>query len=177
MAPDAPHFAGHNKDGFEMAKDILKRLKISNARTDYVLFIIKRHMDGFNSINNKFSNKSARRYLSKIENVGWLPDLHAHIVADIIASGYWKPESIRQVDVWMDKLFTVMEERQPFTKEDLAINGHDLMKLGIPPSAMLGKIQQSLLEEVIENPALNTRESLLKRAKELIETYSSCDER
>jgi len=166
MAQNPPYFAGHDNDGVKMAKDILKRLKVSNTKTDYVLFIIKRHMDGFNSL-RKFSKKSARRYLSKIENVKWLPDLHAHIVADIIASGYWKPQSIRQVDKWMDKLFTVMEEHQPFTKKDLVINGHDLIKLGIPPSATLGRIQQSLLEEVIENPDLNTREYLLKRAGEL----------
>ncbi|MBO7631308.1 MAG: polynucleotide adenylyltransferase, partial [Lachnospiraceae bacterium] len=46
----------------------------------------------------------------------------------------------------------------------LAVNGADLMELGFPAGPELGKILQSLLEDVLECPAHNTKEYLLKKA-------------
>jgi hypothetical protein len=51
---------------------------------------------------------------------------------------------------------------------DLAINGRDLTnELGLSPGPKFGVILRELLEEVVEDPSLNTRERLLARAAEL----------
>lgn len=50
-----------------------------------------------------------------------------------------------------------------YTLSQLAITGNDLISLGHAPGPALGHTLNNLLEEVIEDPALNTRENLLAR--------------
>jgi tRNA nucleotidyltransferase (CCA-adding enzyme) len=55
----------------------------------------------------------------------------------------------------------------PLSIADLAIDGGDLLALGIPPGPRLGEILQALLDYVLEDPTRNTREALLARAATL----------
>jgi hypothetical protein len=57
--------------------------------------------------------------------------------------------------------------RDPIEIADLAADGADLMQAGIPPGPRLGKILRGLLDIVIDDPSLNTRDALLARAMEL----------
>jgi hypothetical protein len=55
-----------------------------------------------------------------------------------------------------------------FSLRDLTIDGNDVMKeLDIPPSPRVGQILNELFERVTEDPTLNTRESLLRLAREI----------
>jgi hypothetical protein len=47
------------------------------------------------------------------------------------------------------------------------VDGDDLRAAGIPPGPVLGRILTLLLEDVLEEPARNTREWLIPRAREL----------
>jgi poly(A) polymerase/tRNA nucleotidyltransferase (CCA-adding enzyme) len=49
----------------------------------------------------------------------------------------------------------------PLSLKDLALNGHDLQRLGIPASPRLGQILQRLLQHALDDPSCNTREQLL----------------
>jgi len=61
----------------------------------------------------------------------------------------------------------VAEERSnPHRLSDLAVDGNDLIRLGFEPGPQLGRILNELLDAVVDEPALNTREVLLARAKE-----------
>jgi tRNA nucleotidyltransferase (CCA-adding enzyme) len=57
--------------------------------------------------------------------------------------------------------------RDPVDLRDLAIDGDDLREAGIAPGPGLGKILAALLELVLRDPALNTRERLLAEARRL----------
>jgi tRNA nucleotidyltransferase/poly(A) polymerase len=57
--------------------------------------------------------------------------------------------------------------RDPVEIGDLAVDGDDLRAAGIPPGPALGRVLASLLDDVLAEPARNTREWLLPRAKEL----------
>ena len=50
---------------------------------------------------------------------------------------------------------------------DLVVNGRDLIKLGFRAGREIGDTLKFLLGEVMISPELNTREYLLKRAKEI----------
>jgi len=47
------------------------------------------------------------------------------------------------------------------TLKDLAINGKDLMQMGMKPGPEIGQILAKLLDLVIESPELNTRDELI----------------
>jgi len=59
-------------------------------------------------------------------------------------------------------------QHDPVSVKMLKINGDDLIKkLKLTPGPKIGAILDVLLSEVIEEPKLNNRELLLKRAKVL----------
>jgi tRNA nucleotidyltransferase (CCA-adding enzyme) len=49
----------------------------------------------------------------------------------------------------------------------LKINGEDLVSIGIERGPAVGKILKELLDMVLEDPMLNTKEKLIERAKML----------
>ena len=59
--------------------------------------------------------------------------------------------------------------RDPVEVGDLAVNGRDLEKIGIAGPAV-GQTLRSLLESVINDPATNSRDTLLDAARRLIES-------
>ena len=57
-----------------------------------------------------------------------------------------------------------IENREPVSIGDLAVNGTDLISLGFKPGRLLQDILCDLLETVWSDPAKNTREELIKEA-------------
>ena len=51
--------------------------------------------------------------------------------------------------------------------KDLAVNGRDLMETGIPAGKAVGNTLDHLLDKVLADPSLNTKEKLLKLATDL----------
>ncbi|MEZ4257358.1 MAG: hypothetical protein R3A78_16865 [Polyangiales bacterium] len=50
----------------------------------------------------------------------------------------------------------------PLSTRDLAVDGKGIMThLGIPPSRRVGELLEALLERVLDDPSLNSREHLL----------------
>jgi tRNA nucleotidyltransferase (CCA-adding enzyme) len=51
----------------------------------------------------------------------------------------------------------------------LNINGKDLIAIGIKPGKAMGDILDKLLLQVLDNPGLNEKQTLLVMAKDFIE--------
>jgi tRNA nucleotidyltransferase (CCA-adding enzyme) len=60
----------------------------------------------------------------------------------------------------------IREQQDPLTRGQLAIGGTELMNLGIR-GPQVGQTLGILLERVLEEPSLNTRETLLALAREM----------
>ena len=60
----------------------------------------------------------------------------------------------------------ILAEKACFSLSDLAVNGNDLISLGIPKGKLIGRILNDLLENVIENRIPNDKNSLLQKAAE-----------
>jgi tRNA nucleotidyltransferase (CCA-adding enzyme) len=56
---------------------------------------------------------------------------------------------------------------QPIALGDLAVSGDDLREAGISPGPQLGRMLHGLLDDVLEDPALNTYDQLLARARQM----------
>jgi tRNA nucleotidyltransferase (CCA-adding enzyme) len=155
-------FYGHEVIGARMTDDIMKRLKFPHDITEKVVKLVRYHM--FFSDPDAITLSAVRRMVS---NVGpeliW--DLMDVRTCDRIGTGRPKEKPYR-----LRKYHAMIEEvmRDPVSVKMLKLNG-DIMiaEMGMKPGRPIGWILHALLEEVLEDPTLNTREYLGKRAREM----------
>jgi tRNA nucleotidyltransferase (CCA-adding enzyme) len=57
------------------------------------------------------------------------------------------------------------ERRHPHRLKDLAVDGNDLIELGMKPGPEIGRVLHDLLHDVVEDPSRNTKDELLRRAR------------
>ena len=65
-------------------------------------------------------------------------------------------------------LDAVLQEAQCFQLGDLAVDGKDLLALGVPQGKRVGAVLKVLLDRVLDDSLPNHRETLLQAARELI---------
>ena len=66
----------------------------------------------------------------------------------------------------------VIRNRECVSLKDLAVTGHDLIGAGIPAGPGLGAVLKKLLALVVEEPAYNVKETLLREARRIVEEES-----
>ena len=64
-------------------------------------------------------------------------------------------ESVRQ------EAMDIVQKGECFTLQNLAVNGKDLSEIGIPPGKEMGYILEKLLDAVMRDPSLNSKDKLL----------------
>ena len=153
-------FYNHEIAGAKIAYQIAEDLRFSKKDRRKVVTLIRWHMF---TVDEHITDSAVRRFIRRIgvENVADMMDLR---VGDRLGGGTQTAES------WRLKLFKKRVEEQlapaPFSINDLAIDGNDIMKeLNIKPSKKIGEMLQKLFEEVDEDLSKNTREYLLERIK------------
>ena len=152
------HFYGHDICGEELAKNRLKELRFSNAIIDTVSTVVRYHQIRLKADNTlKWLRRLGEENLRLVMEV-CRGDMAAHAdeVIDEILSDLQSSE---------DKLNELIETEQCFKRGDLAIDGNDLKGIGIQEGRVIGRVLSYLLEAVIEGDLENTREALLKAAK------------
>jgi tRNA nucleotidyltransferase (CCA-adding enzyme) len=153
-------FFGHEVVGARMTHKILSRLKFSRETIDLVTTLVRNHM--FFSDTEKITLSAVRR-----------------IIRNVTPEHIWLLMQVRECDrVGMKKVeapyrlrkyHAMIEEalRDPISVGQLAIDGTFLMtELNMKPGPRIGWILHALLEEVLENPAINNTEILRDRALE-----------
>ena len=149
------HFYGHPKISAEMADVILRRLKAPTALREDVVFLCDRHM-----VTLEPDRKLLRRRLSQYGEAR-TKMLLAIQRADLIATGTRTEEEAAYYHGVEAILNALLAEDQCFQIRDLAVNGNDLMALGLKGRA-IGQTLQKLLNLVIEEQVLNDRDALLR---------------
>ncbi len=155
-------FYGHEVLGARKTKTILENLKFSKEIISTVVKLVRWHM--FFSDTEQITLSAVRRMIANVgKDLVW--DLMNLRMCDRIGTGRPKEDPYR-----LRKYKSMIEEvmHDPVSVGMLAIDGGELMKeTHIPASPKIGYILHALLEETLENPAFNTKEILLKKAKEL----------
>ncbi|NTW14753.1 MAG: HD domain-containing protein [Candidatus Moranbacteria bacterium] len=155
-------FHGHEHVGARMTRKILERLRFPKDITDRTSLLVDQHMFYYNV--DEVTESSVRRLIRRVglENMRDLIELR---IADRLGSGVpkAKPYKLRHLEYVIEKV-----SNDPVSVKMLAIGGNDLQhELGLAPGPKIGAILDVLLSETIEDPSLNTKETLLRRSKEL----------
>jgi hypothetical protein len=105
---------------------------------------------------------------------GVLEDLFALRAADNAASGAGEQADAELAEL-RGRVADVLAG-DPITAAQLAVRGNDLMAaLHLPPGPRIGRLLARLLEAVIDDPALNRRETLLDLAARWLEEEPAGD--
>ncbi len=157
------HFHQHEFVGEAKARDVLRRWRFDKETITQVTHLIRNHMFWYQT---DWTGSAVRRFVRKVglENI---PALFALRKADNIGSGARSPRMYHLESLW-ERVQEEIRAASAFSLRDLTVDGNDVMKeLGIPPSPRVGQILNELFERVTEDPNLNTREDLLRLAREL----------
>jgi tRNA nucleotidyltransferase (CCA-adding enzyme) len=147
----------HAERGARLTANALRRLRYPTRLRSHVTRLVRAHAFPLDEVDELF----ARRFLRE----------HGEELAlDLVAQ---KEADLRGKDVpsaelgAASRLRSLLEQEQarPHRLKDLAVDGSDLIELGYPEGPDLGRALESLLDAVVEDPDLNTRERLLERAR------------
>jgi tRNA nucleotidyltransferase (CCA-adding enzyme) len=152
----------HEQVSCELARSALLRLRYPNALRDRVVRIVRHHMFQV----GKGDELRARRFLAKHGD-----DLAFQLVDHKEADYRGKPgrdggpplEDLEKLARFRKVL--LRERRHPHRLRDLAVDGSDLIEIGLAPGPGLGRVLDDLLHDVVEDPSRNTKDELLRRAR------------
>jgi tRNA nucleotidyltransferase (CCA-adding enzyme) len=146
----------HAARGAELADEALGRLRYPVRLRTYVVRLIRAHAFHLEVIDDRFARRFLREHGDELAL-----DLVTHKQADLTGKG--RPDYEQAVQRLRQLL--EQERTQPHRLADLAVDGSDLIELGYGEGPELGRALDSLLDAVVDDPSLNTREQLLARAR------------
>ena len=157
-------FHSHDVVGSRVTKRALEDLRFSRETIEKVVKLVRWHM--FFSDPDQVTLSAVRRIITNVgkENIDDLLKLR---ICDRIGTGRPKEQPFR-----LRKYMAMVDQalRDPISVNMLKIDGTRIMEVfHAKPGPKIGYVLHALLEEVLDNPALNTPEYLEKRAGELIE--------
>jgi tRNA nucleotidyltransferase (CCA-adding enzyme) len=160
--PQEDPFEGHEQHGAELCELLLERLRFSNRDRQLVTALVRHHRIGYGT---DWDAAAVRRWIFRV-SPDLVEDLLALARADLLSKTPKDGRRAAQLDSLAERARTALREGVVLSLRDLAVNGNDLtLELGREPGAWLGRLLQQLLEEVVADPSLNCRDTLLARAR------------
>ena len=167
-------FHGHESVGADMTAEMLRRLRLPNELVDATATLVREHMY---VVDPSITDGAVRRFIKRVG-----PELIERQFtlrhADAAGCGLPRPGSEARNASFELRVRTMIAMAPVLTPKHLAIDGDTivraLIKSGLKPScyrgdATVGNILGRLLDDVIENPAVNTSEALRERLGQSIE--------
>ena len=150
------HFYGHAEKGAESAFKILKRLKFDRDTMDKVKQLIKYHDYRFPA-----EKKNVRKAVNKIGEELFLSFLEVKRADTVAQSNFLQDEKFEWIDKVNELYEEILRDKECLSLKDLAVNGRDLIEMGITPGKELGDILAAMLADVLDEPSHNIKEYLL----------------
>ncbi len=154
------HFYKHEQISAELARSALERLSFPKAVVKDVCLLVAQHMRPLDC-----GPAGVRRLLRDLEDSmpEWLELKKADSPPLMSAADF-----NLQMQQFLDMKAIEEARLTERFRSGLAIDGNDLIALGIPAGPQLGIILDALEEVIIEDPEQNERASLLQRAEQLL---------
>jgi tRNA nucleotidyltransferase/poly(A) polymerase len=155
--------------GPEAASTALARLHLGGREAEAVVALITAAGERYAP---DWTDARLRRYMSRTPD-GLLDDLLALRGVRAEAAATAEPDSRAQEAELRERISAERGKASPLRLSDLAVDGHDLCRvLGLSEGPLIGRILEQLLADVLEQPALNTRSTLLARASRILESVA-----
>lgn len=154
-------FYNHQFEGAAMTEEAMARLRFPREETRRVSHLVRQHMFEYRP---EWTDAAVRRFLRTVgaDNVADLFDLR---IADNRGNGL-KQGFPHYLEELAERIGKVLAKQDALSVRDLAVDGEDIMReLGLPPGPRVGAVLDRLLEEVLEEPALNDRDRLMTRLR------------
>ncbi len=156
------HFHGHAQESAKIAETVLQRLKFDNDTINRVVRLVCAH-----DVWIEPDAKHMRRAMNRIGK-DLFPELFAVKEADMKAQSLYLRQEKEETLALLKQIYGQVEKAgECVSIKELAVDGKDLIAVGIKPGKGMGQILQALLEEVLEEPSHNEKTHLVQRAKEL----------
>ncbi|MFZ5469659.1 MAG: CCA tRNA nucleotidyltransferase [Myxococcota bacterium] len=142
-------FPGHDRLGAEMATTILTRLKLPSRVVQAVSTLVRHHC-----LEGPMSDAQLRRLAARVgpQNFGALFEL---TLAN--RQAYAPHADVGETLALQERSQRLLKARPALSTQELALDGKDIMRvLGVGPGALVGEATRFLLDQVLENPDLNT---------------------
>lgn len=151
------HFYGHAQASAEAADGILHRLKAPTALREGAAVLIRHHMTRL--------EEDKRLLKRRVRILGWetVEQLLQLQEADMGSKGTGEEQDFDQFRRIRALLGEIRAENACLRLQDLAVNGKDMMALGLR-GPDIGKTLNALLDAVLEERVPNDREALLREA-------------
>jgi tRNA nucleotidyltransferase (CCA-adding enzyme) len=157
-------FYHHEKVGADMAERWLRDYRFSNQERELVVGLIRHHLICYSS---EWTDAAVRRFIKRVgpERVDPLLRLGN---ADALGKGRNVEEELSLLKELRGRIDKSIEEGNALSTQDLAIGGKDVIEhLEGGAGPIVGEILRTLLDRVIEDPSLNTRDKLMPMVEEL----------
>ncbi len=150
------HFYGHAKVSAQIADAVLLRLKAPTQLRQQVVTLVAQHMTALEPDKRGLKKRISRLGFDAVRQLLLLQQ------ADMGGKGTVQERDFPKIQSLIDE---IQAEQACLQIKDLAIDGHDLMALGLTGPA-IGKALASLLEQVLEETIPNEKEALIRAVKE-----------
>lgn len=149
------HFKGHGAVSVRMCEEILPRLRFDKKNIERTLTLIKHH-----DVDLEPREALIKRWLNRLTPEGFFQLMEVKL-ADNAAQNplYDRSAGYREI---MQIAHEIIDREECFSLSSLAVNGDDLIKMGIPAGKEIGETLQFLLQAVIDEKCDNHRELLLE---------------
>jgi poly(A) polymerase/tRNA nucleotidyltransferase (CCA-adding enzyme) len=160
------HFIGHEAVGAELVERRMRDLAFPRGDIDRVTHLVRHHLIHYTS---DWSDAAVRRFLRRIGAGQPLDDLLALRRADTAASA--GPRAGDAAADELERRLAALRGSAVLSVHELAVDGDDLIgELGLAPGPEIGRLLDGLLQAVLDDPALNSRDTLLRLAREGVGT-------
>ncbi len=156
------HFYGHHRVGAAIASDILHRLNAENGFINDVILLVENH-----DVRVEPNNQSVKKMMSRCSAELFEKLLSLQEADNRAKNPKYLPEKLARINSAREICREIIKNGEPYTVSQLAVGSRDLIKLGYRAGREISDALRALLDEVIINPKLNTKDYLTKRAAEL----------
>jgi tRNA nucleotidyltransferase (CCA-adding enzyme) len=147
----------------ERAGTLLRRLKFSNSEIRRATHLVTHYLP---LVHPADGSATIREWLHTV-GPEYSRDLFRLHFAAARASG--SDDGQRALRYTWSRVHGEIVEEAPVSVGQLAVDGNDLIALGLPAGPLVGLMLEELLAQVIESPERNERDVLLESARELID--------